>query len=99
MPASQQHSYADERQLPPCPGDHLRLQEAHERADNKTQETARSDVATGAVPRITPRKPRIGLVAGGFGAYWPPSLGTGHRIVELEAVADLLGLELNVIRV
>lgn len=30
-----------------------------------------ADVAAGAFPRINPPKTRIGLVAGGLGAYWP----------------------------
>jgi L-arabinose isomerase len=32
---------------------------------------ARSDVADGVFARISPPKTRIGLVAGGLGAYWP----------------------------
>ena len=35
--------------------------------------------------------------ASGVAHHW--ALGTGHRVAELEGVADLLGLELNVVRV
>jgi L-arabinose isomerase len=35
--------------------------------------------------------------ASGVAHHW--ALGTGHRVAELEAVADLLGLELNVVGV
>jgi len=55
--------------------------------------------------RRTARRTRVGLVAGGLGAYWPqfpellPQLrrGTGHRAGELAAVADLPGPELRVV--
>ena len=52
------------------------------------------DAATGALARITKRKTRIGLVAGGLGAYWPqfpdllPQLRASARRVS-ERLAEL----------
>ena len=56
------------------------------------------DIVTGEVPglrRITPRKTRIGLVAGGLGAYWPqfPALlpqlqGSARRVSQRLAALD-----------
>ena len=60
-----------------------------------------ADVAAGAFPRINPPKTRIGLVAGGLGAYWPQFPGL---LPQLQASARrvcerLMGLDCEVIDV
>jgi L-arabinose isomerase len=64
-----------------------------------TQQTTGPEVVTGALARIIPRKTRIGLVAGGLGAYWPqfpgllPQLqGSARRVRE-----RLSGVECEVV--
>lgn len=66
-----------------------------------TQQTTRPDVATGALPRITPRKTRIGLVAGGLGAYWPQFPGLLPQLqASARRVAERLsGLDCEVVDV
>src|ERR1019366_9699531 len=66
-----------------------------------TQQTTGPEVVTGALARIIPRKTRIGLVAGGLGAYGPqfpgllPQLqGSARRVCE-----RLSGLECEVVDV
>jgi L-arabinose isomerase len=62
---------------------------------------ARSDLAEGAFPRINPAKTRVGLVAGGLGAYWPQFPGL---LPQLQASARrvcerLSGLDCEVVDV
>ena len=66
-----------------------------------TQQRTRPDVATGALARIAPRNTRIGLVAGGLGAYWPQFPGL---LPQLQASARrvcerLSGLDCEVVDV
>lgn len=66
-----------------------------------TEPMTRPGAATAALPRITPRKTRIGLVAGGLGAYWPQFPGL---LPQLQASARrvcqrLSGLDCEVVDV
>jgi len=59
------------------------------------------DAATGALARITKRKTRIGLVAGGLGAYWPqfPDLLPQLRASARRVSERLAGLDCEVVDV
>lgn len=44
-----------------------------------TSQNAGPENGGGALPRITPRRVKVGLVAGGLGAYWPQfQIGRAH---------------------
>src|SRR3954454_1151137 len=57
-----------------------------------------------ALQRITPRRTKVGLVAGGLGAYWPqfpdllPQLqAAARRVSERVAALDCAGVDVGVI--
>src|SRR5665811_1533906 len=62
---------------------------------------ASCDVAEGVLPRINPPKTRIGLVAGGLGAYWPqfPGLLPALQNSARRVCERLSGLDCEVVDV